>query len=49
MLKKYKGLDVRGNAIRWTSDTTSDIALELWKQDARVVRITENGKQIWRR
>lgn len=49
MLKKYKGFDVRGNAIRWTSDTTSDIALELWKQDARVVRITENGKQIWRR
>lgn len=48
-VKEYKGLDADGNAVRWLSDMVAGDILELWKQDARVVKITENGKQVWKR
>lgn len=49
MLKKYKGIDVSGKVVRHITDIQSGDAVELWKQDSRVVRITENDKQIWKR
>lgn len=49
MLKKYKGIDVFGKVVRHITDIQSRDAVELWKQDSRVVRITENDKQIWKR
>lgn len=49
MLKKYKGIDSSGKVVRHITDIQSGDAIELWKQDSRVVRITENDKQIWKR
>lgn len=46
---KYKGLSASGSIVRWIDDIIPGDAVELWKQDARVVKITENGKQIWKR
>ncbi len=47
--KMYQGLDKTGEVIRWTGDTDSSYVMSTWTKDRRVVLITENGSDIWRR
>lgn len=47
--KSYKGLDKDGNIVRWHADINSKEAFRLWKKDPNVMRITEDGKEIWKR